>query len=233
MPNRETKNAPPPPTEEDDLDIDRLLDDVAYMPMGRPGPVSFRDQRASHEQSDRPWHVQNAPSAMLMEEDLPHTLFSVTVEIPDNPKAWKKILKDPSKFMVKNVQKGVEVAYHKLSEEQKAAMHAAKTVELESWLGNKVARAACPSITEEQCMRMRRLYTFKAAGDESSSAKKVKAKARIVVLGFSDPSLLERTTASQDNVEVEQDVVAEHGECKKVEDIGWGCENGFPSGQAP
>ena len=98
--------------------------------------------------------------------------------------------------MVKHVQKGVEVAYHKLNEKQKEAMNAAKTVELESWLGNKVAKAACPSITEDQCMRMRWLYTFKAAGDEPSEKGKVKAKARIVVLGFSDPSLLERTTSS-------------------------------------
>ena len=192
----ERPKRPLPPEDEDELDIDRLLDDVTYMPPGQPGPVSFREQRASREQSDRPWHVQHGSAAMFLEEDLSNTLFSVTLEIPDDPKAWKKILKDPSKFMVKNVQKGVEVSYHKLSDQQKTAMNAAKSAEIESWLGHKVARAACPSITEKQCMRMRWLYTFKAAGDGPSEKGKVKAKARIVVLGFSDPSLLERTTAS-------------------------------------
>ena len=193
----ERAKRPLPEEEADGLDVDRLLDDVTYLPPGLPGPVSFREQRATHEQNDRPWHVQNIPSSsMFVEEDLASTLFSVTLEIPNDPKAWKKILKDPSKFMVKNVQKGVEVSYHKLNEEQRAAMNAAKTVELESWLGNKVAKAACPSITEEQRMRMRWLYTFKAAGEEPSAKGKVKAKARIVVLGFSDPSLLERTTSS-------------------------------------
>ena len=87
------------------------------------------------------------------------------------------------------MQKGVEVSYHRLNEKQKSAMNAAKAVELESWLGHKVARAACPSITEDQCVRVRWLYTFKAAGDEPSAKWQVKAKARIVVLGFSDPSL--------------------------------------------
>ena len=193
---KESVKRPSPELEEEELDIDRLLEDVTYLPPGRPGPVSFQEQRASHERSDRPWHVQHGPQAMCVEEDLTSTLFSVTLEIPDDPKAWKKILKDPSKFMVKNVQKGVEVAYHKLNEKQKSAMDSAKGAELESWLSHKVARAACPSIGEEQCMRMRWLYTFKAAGDEPSSQGKVKAKARIVVLGFSDPSLLERTTAS-------------------------------------
>ena len=190
-PKRPLSEAP-----EDELDIDRLLEDVTYLPKGQPGPVSFREQRASHEQSDRPWHVQREAPAMFVEEEMDNTLFSVVLDIPEDPKAWKKILKDPSKFMVKHVQKGVEVAYHKLNEKQKSAMNAAKTVELESWIGNKVAKAACPSITEEQCMRMRWLYTFKAAGDEPSGQGKVKAKARIVVLGFSDPSLLERVTSS-------------------------------------
>ena len=197
VPDQEERaKRPLPEAPEDELDIDRLLDDVTYLPHGQPGPVSFREQRATHERSDRPWHVQREFPALFIEEELDNTLFSVTLEIPEGPKAWKKILKDPSKFMVKNVQKGVEVAYHKLNDKQKAAMNSAKSAELESWLGNKVAKAACPSITEHQCMRMRWLYTFKAAGDEPSAQGKVKAKARIVVLGFSDPSLLERTTSS-------------------------------------
>ena len=197
VPDQEDRlKRPPPPAEEDELDIDRLLDDVTYLPSGQRGPVTFQEQRASHERSDRPWHVQREASALWVKEDFSSVLFSVTLEIPEDPKAWKKILKDPSKFMVKNVQKGVEVAYHKLNEKQKLAMNAAKTAEIESWLGDKVAKAACPSITEEQCVRMRWLYTFKAAGEEPTEKGKAKAKARIVVLGFSDPSLLERTASS-------------------------------------
>ena len=98
--------------------------------------------------------MKQASPALFVEEDFSSTLFSVTLEIPEDAKAWKKILKDPTKFMVKNVQKGVEVSYHKLNERQKLAMNAAKAAELESWLGHKVAKAACPSITEDQCMRM-------------------------------------------------------------------------------
>ena len=62
--------------------------------------------------------------------------------------------------MIKNVQRGVEVSCHRLNEKQKSAVNAAKAVELESWLAHKVARAACPSITEDQCVRVRWLYAF-------------------------------------------------------------------------
>ena len=179
------------------VDMERMLEDVTYLPQGIPGPVSFQEQRSMHERGELPWHVRNSSSAMFMEEsEFETTLFSVVLDIPEDPKAWRRILKDPSKFMVKNVQKGVEVALHKLDPDQRKAMESAKVAELESWLGHKVAKAACPSIQEHQAMKMRWIYTFKSAGEGEENRGKVKAKARIVVLGYSDPSLLERTTSS-------------------------------------
>eukprot|EP00439_Symbiodinium_sp_Y106_P084240 s635_g25.t1 len=82
------------------------------------------------------------------------------------------------------MQKGVEIAYHKLDAEQKRAMDEAKTAEISSWIVN---------VSSEEALKMRWVYTFKAVTDDPS---KVKAKARIVVLGFSDPSLLDRDTSS-------------------------------------
>ena len=54
VPDREeSAKRPPPDGQDEELDIDRLLDDVTYLPSGQPGPVSFQEQRASHERSDR------------------------------------------------------------------------------------------------------------------------------------------------------------------------------------
>ena len=228
-PSAENVKRPLPDAPEDELDIDRLLEDITYLPPGQPGPVSFREQRASHERSDGA-RAARVYCLVCGGRVLQHSVLCE--EILEDPKAWKKILK-PSKFTVKNVQKGVEVSYRKLNEKQKVAMSAAKTVELESWLGHKVARAACPSIAEDQCMRMRWLCTFNSAGDEPAAKGQVKAKVRIVVLGFSDPSLLERTTAKPGNVPDEQDVTAQHGKCPKVEDLGWRRQNSLFTGQAP
>ena len=95
--------------------------------------------------------------------------------------------------MAKAIQKGVEVAYHKLNPQQRAAVYAARTAEIQSWVGSKVARAAGIHVPPDEALKMRWIYTFKSVPDDSS---KMKAKARVVVLGYSDPSLLERDTSS-------------------------------------
>ena len=106
IPDQEERSKrPSPPIDEDELEIDRLLDDATYIPLGQPGPVSFQERRALHDRNDRSWHIQHGAPAIFVEEDFSSILFSVTLEIPEDPKAWKKILKDPSKFMIKNIQK--------------------------------------------------------------------------------------------------------------------------------
>ncbi|CAE7805002.1 unnamed protein product, partial [Symbiodinium sp. CCMP2456] len=178
---------------ENEWDPERLLQDVEYLPDSfNP---DFRQQRRTHEQDDRPWHVRRQDNiAYLNEEDVEQGIFSAVVDIPEDEKAWKRILKDPGKFMSKKVQKGVEVAWNRLNEDQKAAMNVAKTAELDSWIAKKVVKAACPSIKPDQALRMRWVYTFKNAGEDQPG--KLKAKARIVILGLSDPQLLEQDTSS-------------------------------------
>ena len=129
-----------------------------------------------------------------MDNDYFSGVYFVVVDLPEDERAWKKVLKDLSRFLAKSIQKGVEVAWAKLNPQQKSAMQEAKTAELESWVAKKVVKAADPSITEEQALKMRWIYTFKSAGDQNLG--KMKARARIVILGFSDPSLLEQETAS-------------------------------------
>ena len=117
---------------------------------------------------------------------------SVTIDVPADAKAWKRVVKNLIKFLATSTQKGVEIAYHKLGAQLKRAMEA-KAAEINSWVGSKVASAASVQIGSDEALEMRWVYTFKAVTDDAS---KVKAKARIVVLGFSDPSLLERDTSS-------------------------------------
>ena len=78
---------------EEELDVDRLLSDVRYMPPGRPvsstmeeASGSFRARRSADEWAERPWHVQQRDSAMMTEvSEIPEdTLFSAIIDIPDD-----------------------------------------------------------------------------------------------------------------------------------------------------
>ena len=173
---------------EEELDIERLLNDPHYMPS--TSSSSFQEQRRQHEMSDRPWHVQHG-KLMYSEEEVDEGIYSVTIDMPANDKEWRRVLKQPEKFLAKSVQKGVEVSWNRLNPEQRQAMTEAKHAEIQSWISNKVVKAALPHITPEQAMKMRWIYTFKAA-----EPGKVKAKARIVILGYSDPALLEQETSA-------------------------------------
>ncbi|CAE7907904.1 bacA, partial [Symbiodinium necroappetens] len=172
----------------DSVDVHRLLHDPRYMPTSSAS--SFQEQRRLHEQDDRPWHVQHG-ELHYAEEEAELGIYSVILDMPANDKEWKKVLKDPRKFLAKSVQKGVEVSWNRLDETQRAAMTEAKQAEVASWISNKVVKAALPHISREQALRMRWIYTFKAA-----EPGKVKAKARMVILGYSDPSLLDQETSS-------------------------------------
>ena len=194
-------------SEDDPLDIDRLLHDVEYLPPGQPllpsraAQSDFQQRRAANEQQERPWHVQHGVNLVKESQDDGlqsvtlggDTLLSVVIDVPPDPQSWKKILRNPGKFLAKSVQKGVEVSYHKLDETQRRAMDEAKAAEVQAWVASKVAKAAQAQISSDAALKMRWVYTFKAVTDDPT---KIKAKARIVVLGFSDPSLLERETSS-------------------------------------
>ena len=78
---------------EEELDVDRVLSDVRYMPPGRPvsstmeeASGSFRARRSADECAERPWPVQQRDSAMMTEvSEIPEdTLFSAIIDIPDD-----------------------------------------------------------------------------------------------------------------------------------------------------
>ena len=122
-----------------------------------------------------------ADSLEYMEE----YVYSVMLPEPANEGEWRKIVKDPSKFIAKKVAKGVEVSWQKLSPEQRRAMTAAQAVEIKEWVASKVCEGAVGKVPESRLMRMRWVLTFK----ETETKGQVKAKARLVVLGFTDPDV--------------------------------------------
>ena len=82
----------------------------------------------------------------------------------------------------------VEVNIKKLTADERAQFRAAQHKEMDQWISNDVIsicqRAGTP---EERVMTMRRVHTWKVAEDKVET----KAKARLVVKGFTDPDLTE------------------------------------------
>ena len=100
---------------------------------------------------------------LFMAEDSEDYVFAVMILEPKTEAEWRSIVKDPSKFVAKKMAKGVEVSWQKLNATQKQAMREAK---------------ALPE-------RMRWVLVFK----QTDTPGMVKAKARLVVLGFTDPDV--------------------------------------------
>eukprot|EP00435_Cladocopium_sp_Y103_P011911 s1821_g3.t1 len=202
---------PPVPSDDDmelpeDVDLERLLDDPTYMPRmehGR-GPLyqhePFLRARQRHERQEAAVLQRNLPQHMVEQvhyvdfakdfED--NMIYAVTLPTPETTAEWKAIVKEPSKFVAKQLAKGVEVSWHKLNAVQRQAMAEAKQVEIKEWVASKVVRAAIGDVDPARVMKMRWVLVFKGTDDP----KTVKAKARLVVLGFSDPDVGTLTTQS-------------------------------------
>ena len=77
-------------------------------------------------------------------------------------------------------------------------MQEAKNLEVQQWLCTKVAKKVSERVDPASLIGMRWVLTFNAADadKDGNSQVKAKAKARIVVLGYSAPSLLEEPATS-------------------------------------
>ena len=193
-----------PAQDDDELDLDRLLNEPGYMPFQAipsapataSSPGEFLRQRSLHEQDERPLHVKQRDASLFMAVPAEEKIFAVTIPAPADAREWKRVVKDPSKFASKALQKGVEVSWQRLSPEQRRAMGEAKGAEVSQWLQMHVCKKVAEFVPAAQLLRMRWVFTFKEAPPSEDGSPQVKAKARIVILGFSDPGLLEGATAS-------------------------------------
>lgn len=192
----------------EDEEVNRILDDQHYMPFSTPqsGPLFqhpvFAEARRRHQLEDRPYHVvrrerEEAEQEQLWVETyyqgraepevnaLEDLIFAVTIPTPENEAEWRAIVKDPTRFVAKKVAKGVEVSWAKLNQHQRHAMMEAKNIEIKEWLASKVCKAAVGEVPAARLMKMRWVLVFKQTDDPSV----VKAKARLVALGFTDPDV--------------------------------------------
>ena len=94
------------------------------------------------------------------------------------------------RFVGKNVAKGVGVSWRKLNAEQRRAMNEAMQLELKDWISNKVCRAAVGHVPRERIVKMRWVLVFK----DTSAKGSVKAKARLVVLGYTPTQTMPTST---------------------------------------
>ena len=213
LPQDQLDNVPVPsttpqqlPTEETvDIDVDKLLGDPKYLPLKRLPysplqPQDFSKSRRQHGPGDSAMAVTSEPAepdpavgTWWNEEIGDDWVLGVSIPIPSTEAEWKKILKNPSKFTSKSVLKGAEVSWNRLNEEQRRAMTEAKRLEVEQWVVRKVVQKYRGMIPPSRLMKSRWVLTFKSIdGDE----KNVKAKARIVLLGYSDPDLGQLDTSA-------------------------------------
>ena len=171
-------------------DIKRYLRDPAYLP---DSFVNFHEGKFDST-------VYHAASEGDHSEAQDSPVHAVSLDAPNSESEWKAIVKNPKRFIAKSVQKGVEVSYAKLNKLQRDAMDSAMQLEVDNWLKTVAVKAASQYVPRQQLLRMRWVLTFKQASPEgegqASSGDKIRAKARIVILGYSDPHLLEASTTS-------------------------------------
>lgn len=204
LPVPPTSLQPQLPEETVDIDVDKLLDDPHYLPMKRLPysplqPQDFGKSRRQHEPRDSGLMVSEgegqdtAIGTWWNEEIGDDWVLGVSIPIPSTEAEWKKILKNPSKFTSKSVLKGAEVSWNKLNEDQRRAMAEAKRLEVEQWVVRKVVQKYRGMIPPSRLMKSRWVLTFKSVDNDPHS---VKAKARIVLLGYSDPDLGSLSTSA-------------------------------------
>ncbi len=182
----------------DELDVIRLLADPTYQPLKRlasseklEGDVTF-----SSKQGEQVLYVarQSFQESVHWCNDSYHDcIFGVELPLPQNEGEWKQILKNPSKFTAKSMMKGVEVSWNKLNQQQREAMQEAKNLEIDQWMQEAVCQRFRGVIPQNRLMKMRWVLTLKGVDGKPDACK---AKARIVLLGYSDPDLENLSTAA-------------------------------------
>ncbi|CAJ1330372.1 unnamed protein product, partial [Effrenium voratum] len=162
--------------------------DKAEITAKRTRSLTTQDARKRHEALEKPLHVasrKDASSFLVDEPGMPSggdIMFCLHVDLPDNAKDEKMFKRDPASWVAKKVKKSAEVKLENLTESQRADFKKAKDLEVSQW----IQAAACKALEDgkvaprSRTMKMRWVLTFKHSGA---------AKARIVIVGFTDPDL--------------------------------------------
>ena len=219
------------------INMARLLNDPQYFPVDF---VNFEgDAEASAFQVD--WAKEDV-------EAISTPVFAVTLDAPATEAEWKSLVKNPKRFLAKSVQKGVEVSYAKLNPQQRRAMDEAMKVEVDNWMKTMAVKAARQYVPQRELLKMRWVLTFKSATQEanettsgsakaakssSATGERIKAKARIVILGYSDPNLLEATTVSPAMTRLSRQLLLNMAAVKKWDIVCGDVKSAFLQAKSP
>ena len=149
-----TQDYEEPPVPAQSLVVEDWLHDVNYLP-----PFSGSQWTARPRKGNRGMR-RGLQQTALDKEEANQSVFSVVIDAPDSEEGWKRLVKDPRKFVSKSIQKGVEVNWQKLSPEQQRAMSEAKALEVDQWIAAQACEAVRHVIPDSQLLRMRWVLTL-------------------------------------------------------------------------
>ncbi|CAE7873572.1 unnamed protein product [Symbiodinium microadriaticum] len=159
-----TQDYEEPPVPAQSLVVEDLLHDVNYLPSFSGSQWTARPRKGNRRMR------RGLQQTALDKEEAEQSVFSVVIDAPDSEEGWKRIVKDPRKFVSKSIQKGVEVNWQKLSPEQQKAMAEAKALEVDQWISTQACEAVRHVVPDSQLLRMRWVLTFKSAGSDTANA---------------------------------------------------------------
>ena len=113
----------------------------------------------------------------------------------DDVTAWKDESDPTDLIFVASAarRQRAEVKLSSLTQEEKLQFRVAKEAEVQNWIQTgTISRILRNQVPHDQIMRCRWILTWKPVDDDTNMSKnKVKAKARLVILGYLDPQLEE------------------------------------------
>ena len=140
--------------------------------------------------------VQNKTLAELVRGEINHVeefpaesycVCAFSVDLPSDAKSQRQFKNDPARYVTKKIRANAEVKISSLTKEQAEQFKQAKQVEVQNWIRESAVRAVSHAVPAHRTVRMRWVLTFKDSGA---------AKARIVILGYEDPDLLQLERAA-------------------------------------
>ena len=124
--------------------------------------------------------LQAEKSYVVSDSEETFPVYQVEVELPQTRKEMKSFVKDSETWVARRLKKGAELRWQDIPKSRLADFQKAKEKEVSSWIQQSVVKLVHKQVPQHRVMKMRWLYTLKA--DNS-------AKARIVIVGFTDPDI--------------------------------------------
>ena len=123
--------------------------------------------------------LRTEKSLVVDGEDM-ERIYHIEVSLPENKKEMKQFTQDSESWVAKKVKKSAELRWHDIPRHRIDDFKKAQDKEVSSWVREAAVKLVNKEVPADRVMKMRWLYTTKADGS---------AKARIIIVGFTDPDL--------------------------------------------